>query len=73
MANNAFLTVLNVGVAVSACQNQLNLELRFVLFRESRDPSHTGIYGYVGHNAKTAAVLAKSVNPGEVYPVRDIS
>lgn len=73
VANNAFLSVLNVGIAVSACQKQLKLELRFVLLRESCDPSHTGIYGYAGHNAKTAAVLAKSVNLDEVYPVGDIS
>ena len=70
--NNASFAVLNVGVAINDCQRQLNLELRFVVLGDRQDPSHTGIYGYAQHNAKTAAVLAKSVNPGDVYPARDI-
>ena len=49
------------------------MALRFVVLGESHDPSHTGIYGYTEHNAKTAAVLAKSVNPDEVYPARNMS
>ena len=71
IANETSFAILNVGVAVSACKRQLNLDLHFVVLGESHDPSHTGIYGYAGHNAKTATILAKSVRPDEVYPVKN--
>ena len=64
--DRASIALLNVGLAISACKSQLNLDLRFAVLGQRHDPSHAGIYGC---NAKTALVLAKSVRPSEVYPI----
>lgn len=72
VANGASIAVLNVGIAISSCQSQLNLDLRIVALGQPHDPSHTGIYSYpdhAEHNAKVALVLAKLVRSSEVYPV----
>ena len=64
----ARFAVLNVGVAVAACSDQLNLAIQFVVLGESHDPSHTGIYGYTASHALAAAALAESVSPNEIHP-----
>ena len=69
VANSASFAVLNVRAVIAACKSRLNLDLRFVTTDDPCDPSHTGIYGYVEHNARTAAELAKLVDSDEVYPV----
>ena len=63
---NAAFAVLNVGVATTACKNDLNIDILVVALGESRDPSHAGIYGYVAGDTNTAATLARQVR--EVYP-----
>ena len=68
----AVFLVLNVGVATDQCRGELSRQIRFVNLGELRDLSHTGIYGIapmddeIKHRAY--AILAKSVNPSEVYP-----
>ena len=69
VVNSASFAMLNVGAAIVVCKSRLGLDLQFVTLGEPDDPSHTGIYGYIEHNAKAATVLAKSVDPNEVYPV----
>ena len=64
---SACFAVLNVGTAITACRRFLDIGVRFTTTGERLDPSHTGIYGYVTHSAATAAILAASVNPSEVY------
>lgn len=64
----AFFLVLNVGVAADRCRQELNREIRFVNLVEPHDPSHTGIFGMLGNEAKAAQLLAQSVNPAEIYP-----
>ncbi len=63
---NAVFAVLNVGVSIAACKNDLNLDIQIVTLGESHDPSHTGIFGYVAGDTNTAATLARQVR--EVYP-----
>ena len=64
---SACFAVLNVGTAITACRRFLALGVRFTTKGERLDPSHTGIYGYATHSAATAAILAASVSPSEVY------
>ena len=64
----AFFLVLNAGTAIDHCSEELNREIQFVNLGEVHDPSHTGIYGYTSRDTRTAALLAESVNPSEVYP-----
>ena len=64
----ARFAVLNVGAAVAACSDKLNLAIQFVALGESHDPSHTGIYGYTTSHDLAAATLAESVSPNEIYP-----
>ena len=64
----AFFLVLNVGAAADQCRQELSQEIRFVNLGEPHDPSHTGIYGMLGNEAKAAQLLAQSVNPAEIYP-----
>ena len=59
-ASGAF-AVLNVGDAISKVQQARNLAVSFIALGESRDPSHTGIFGYTTEDTDTAAALAKSV------------
>ena len=71
VAGTAFFAVLNVGTTVVKCKMELNVDLRFIALGETRDPSHTGIYGLTvpGLNqSKSAEALAASVNRNEVYP-----
>ncbi len=68
---SASFAVLNAGVSIAMCQDNLNLEIQFVALGEAHDPSHTGIYGYTAHNAAVATLLATLVNPDEVYPADD--
>ena len=63
--NGAF-AVLNVGDTVSAIRQTGNRALRFVVLGESRDPSHTGIFGYPAGDTDTATALARLVR--EVHP-----
>ena len=65
-SRTASFAVLNVGAAVTACQNDLNLDIKIIALGESHDPSHTGIFGYTSGDTDTAAVLAKLAR--EVYP-----
>ena len=60
--------MLNVGTAVDQCQQELNLDISFIVLGELYDISHTGIYGLAENAVKGARALAKSVNPSEVYP-----
>ena len=66
--STAYFAVLNVGSAISICKDYLALDIFFSTTGEFSDPSHTGIYGYSSLNARTAALLAASVNSNEVYP-----
>ena len=66
VARSGEFAILNVGAATAACQEERDLEIRFVRLGESRDPSHTGIYGYAVGDTDTARTLAKSVL--EVHP-----
>ena len=63
---NAAFAVLNVGIAIAACQNDLNLNIQIIALGEVHDPSHTGIFGYTAEDTDTAATLAQQVR--EVYP-----
>ena len=45
------------------------MDIRFIALGEVDDPSHTGVFGFVEQNAKTAAVLAKLVDKSNVYPI----
>ena len=63
---SAAFAVLNVGEATTACQTDLNGNIRFIALGESHDPSHTGIFGYTMDDTNIAAVLAKMVR--EVHP-----
>ncbi len=65
---NAAFAVLNVGAAMTACQSELNVNIRIAALGESRDPSHTGIFGYSANDTDVAAVLARQVKLEEVYP-----
>ena len=64
----ASFAVLNVGAAISACREYLNLDIQFVTLGESHDPSHAGIYGHADRHNAVAAMLAALVSPDEVYP-----
>ena len=68
LRSTAHFAVLNVGSAISICRDYLALDVFFSTTGEIADPSHTGIYGYSSLNSRTAALLASSVNPNEVYP-----
>ena len=68
MARSARFAVLNVGVAVSRCQELLDAPIRFIALGDLRDPSHTGIYGYANHNTAVAAALAAMVAADGLYP-----
>ena len=67
MARAARFAVLNVGAAVSSCQETLDAPIRFVALDDPRDPSHTGIYGSAAHSA-VAALLAAAVTAADLYP-----
>ena len=69
----SFFAVLNVGAAVERCRQELNLEIRFVVLGERRDPSHAGILGLPEEAEETARVLAQAVGPAEVYPAGEQS
>lgn len=64
----ASFAVLNVGAAIAACKNVLNLDIQILTLAEPHDPSHTGIYGYSVEDVGVAALLAASIIPNEVYP-----
>lgn len=68
MARAARFAVLNVGAAVSRCQELLDTPIRFIALGDPHDPSHTGIYGYADHNTAVAAVLAAMVAADGLYP-----
>jgi len=68
IGSTAFFAVSNVGSAISICRDYLALDIFFSTTGELADPSHTGIYGYVSLNACTAALIAASASPNEVYP-----
>jgi hypothetical protein len=59
--------LLNVGTTVEKCKTGHDVDIRVATLGEVDDPSHTGIYGYVQHNAKTAETLSKLIDPNEVY------
>ena len=63
-----FFLVLNVGAATDQCRQELNREIQFINLGEPHDPSHTGIYGMLGNESKSAQLLAQAVSPTEVYP-----
>ena len=63
----ASFAVINVGVAIAACVNDLNWDIQIWALGEAHDPSHTGIYGYSAEDTDVAALLAASVAPNEVY------
>ena len=65
-SRTASFAVLNVGAAITACKNDLNLDIKIIALGESHDPSHTGIFGYTAEDTDTAAVLANLAR--EVYP-----
>lgn len=67
MARTARFAVLNVGAAVSRCQESLDAPIQFIVLGDPRDPSHTGICGSAAHSA-VAAVLAAAVAPDGLYP-----
>ena len=68
MSRAARFAVLNVAGAVSRCQELLDTPIRFVALGDTRDPSHTGIYGYGSGNPAVAAGLAAVVSPNGRYP-----
>ena len=68
VARSAYFAVLNVGLSIEMCQQESNLPVQFINLGESRDPSHTGIFGLVNTPSLAAHTLAESVNPNEVYP-----
>ena len=68
VAHTGHFGVLNVGNAVARCQQELNVEIRFITLGDARDPSHTGIYGLAGNEEDVALELAQAVDPAEVYP-----
>ena len=63
----ASFAVLNVGAAVTACENVFTLDIQILTLGESHDPSHTGIFGYSAEDTDVAALLAASVTPDEVH------
>ena len=65
---NAAFAVLNVGVATTVCKHDLNLDIQITTLGDAHDPSHSGIFGYTADDTDVAALLARQVNPGEVYP-----
>ena len=65
---NAAFAVLNVGGAIAACKSDLNLDIHIIALGESHDPSHAGIFGYTEDDTDVAALLARQVSLGEVYP-----
>ena len=65
---NAAFAVLNVGVATTVCKHDLNLDIQITTLGEAHDPSHSGIFGYTADDTDVAGLLARQVNPGEVYP-----
>ena len=67
MSRAARFAVLNVGAAVSSCQETLDTPIRFIALGDPRDPSHTGIYGSAAHSA-AAALLAATVAASDLYP-----
>ena len=67
MARAARFAVLNVGAAISICQESLDTPIRFIALGDPRDPSHTGIYGSAAHSA-AAALLAAAVAADGLYP-----
>ena len=66
------VAALNVGNSTAVCQRRAGVSIRFVILDDSRDPSHTGIFGYSEptQNARVATLLANSVRPDDLYPAR---
>ena len=69
VARSAYFAVLNVGLSIEMCQQEVGLLVEFRNLGEGRDPSYTGIFGMVNNRSLAAHTLAESVNPTEVYPV----
>ena len=59
--------VLNVGATSEQCRQSLGFQVRFINLQDRRDPSHTGIFGLQINPGEAARLLARSVNPNEVY------
>ena len=72
LARTGKVAVLNVGSAIDLCQRKAGVSIRFVILGDSRDPSHTGIFGYSEptQNARVATLLANSVRSDALYPAR---
>ena len=68
VSKNAALTVLNVGTTISGIMEELGLQARVTTLGEVMDPSHTGVYGIAENRVKVVVVLARLVDPNEVYP-----
>ncbi len=66
ITSSGAFAVLNAGATAAACREERSLAIRLIRLGESRDPSHTGIYGYEAGDTDTARTLAQSVQ--EVYP-----
>ncbi len=66
---NDYFVILNVEMAEVACKEVLGINLCFISFGGSIDPSHTGIYGMASDSANAAAELADTVMSSEVHKV----